>query len=323
MGATFSQFFPPSPAFTDADVASQKGKVFIVTGGTSGIGFELCRILYGAGGKVYLASRSENDANNAIGRIKRESAESPGQLHFLYVSLDDLSTIKPAAQSFQASESRLDVLFNNAGVSNPPQGSVSAQGHELQLATNCLGPYLFAQLLLPTLLQTAKTESPAAVRVIWTSSIAVDLNAPKDGVSMEKISEPSKNQQENYGISKAGNWYLASQLASQAGPDGVLSVTVNPGNLKTALTRLLPKIVDILASPLLYKPIYGAYTNLWAALSSDLSIRDGGTYVVPWGRIHPNPRPDLVAALASKEDGGTGVAKAFADWCESQTASFR
>lgn len=322
MGITYSQFFPPAPTFTDANVASQRGKVFIVTGGTSGIGFELCRILYRAESKVYLASRNETDAKNAIEKIKQEFPESSGQLHFLYISLDDLTTIKPAAQAFQAMESRLDVLFNNAGVSNPPQGSVSAQGHELQLATNCLGPYLFTQLLLPTLVQTAKSQPPATVRVIWTSSIAVDLSSPKDGVNMDKVSAPSKNQQENYGISKAGNWYLASQLASQVGQDGVLSVTLNPGNLKTALTRHLPKIVDYLAAPLLYRPIYGAYTMLWAAFSPELSIRDGGTYIIPWGRIHPSPRPDLVAALASKEDGGTGIAKAFVDWCESQTAEF-
>lgn len=322
MGVTFSQFFPPSPALTEANISNQKGKVFIVTGGTSGIGFELCRILCQAGGKVYLAGRSEEDANAAIEKIKAGSATSPGELRFLRISLDDFSTIKPAVEIFQASESRLDVLFNNAGVSNPPRGSLSAQGHELQMATNCLGPYLLTQLLLPTLVQTAKSTSTAAVRVIWTSSIAVDLGAPKDGVNMAQISEPSKNQQENYAISKTGNWYLASQLASQAGPDGVLSVTVNPGNLKTALTRHLPKVVSIIVSPLLYKAIYGAYTQLWAGLSSDLSIQDGGNYIIPWGRIHPSPRSDLVAALVAEEDGGTGIAKAFAQWCEKQTANF-
>jgi NAD(P)-dependent dehydrogenase (short-subunit alcohol dehydrogenase family) len=310
---------------TDTDLEDLRGKVYIVTGGASGVGFELCRSLFRAGGKVYLAGRSEQNANDAIEKIKRDASAVPGsgELHFLYVSLDDLSTIKPAVQSFQASESRLDVLFNNAGVSNPPKGSISAQGHELQLATNCLGPYLFTQLLLPTLIETAKRESPAAVRVIWTSSIVVDLDTPKGGLDMNKISQPPKTQQQQYSITKAANWFLASQLASKVAQHGILSVTVNPGNLKTALTRHLPKWVDILASPLTYQPIYGAYTNLWAGFSSELSMRDGGTYIVPWGRRHPNPRPDLVAALASKEDGGTGVAQAFEEWCETQSANFR
>ncbi|KAF2873700.1 putative steroid dehydrogenase [Massariosphaeria phaeospora] len=326
MGVTFSQFFPPSPPLTEANISSQQGKVFIVTGGASGIGFELCRILYQAGGKVYLAGRSEEKANAAIATLKAESATSSGELHFLHVSLDDLSSITPAVESFKARESRLDVLFNNAGVSCPPRGSVSAQGHELQMATNCLGPYLLTQLLLPTLVQTAKATQNAAVRVVWTSSIAAELSAlgaPKDGIDMANISTSSQNPQENYSISKIGNWYLASELASQAGPDGVLSVTVNPGNLKSALTRHLPAAARILTSPLLYAPVYGAYTELWAGLSSDLSMKDGGNYIIPWGRVHPSPSSSLVASLASKEDGGTGVAKAFVKWCDEQTAKFR
>ena len=110
-----------------------------MTGGASGVGFELCAILYHAGGKVYLAGRSEANAQSAISNIKARSPTSPGELIFLSVHLDDLTTIKPAVEAFTAKESKLDVLFNNAGVSLPPAGSLSAQGHELQMATNRLG----------------------------------------------------------------------------------------------------------------------------------------------------------------------------------------
>jgi NAD(P)-dependent dehydrogenase (short-subunit alcohol dehydrogenase family) len=273
-----------------------------------------------------MAGRSEEQATVAIKRIKENKAETAnfyGCLYFLHVSLNDLATIKPAVETFQASESKLDVLFNNAGVSNPPRGSVSAQGHELQMATNCLGPYLLTQLLLPTLVRTAKNTPSATVRVIWTSSISVEIGAPTNGLEVAKLSTPSPNQQDNYSISKIGNWYLASELASQAGKDGVLSVTANPGNLKSALTRHFSAVVPFLAAPLLYQPVYGAYTELWAGLSSELSIKDGGNYIIPWGRVHPSPNPKLVAALATKEDGGTGVAKAFVEWCDVQTANFR
>lgn len=166
MGVTYSQFFPPRPTMTETNLPGQKGKVFIVTGGTSGVGFELCALLYQAGGRVYLAGRSEANAQAAISKIKACAATSSGSLHFLSLSLEDLTTIKPAVEAFTAKESRLDVLLNNAGVSLPPRGSVSAQGHELQMATNCLGHYLFTQLLLPTLLHTAESASPATVRVI-------------------------------------------------------------------------------------------------------------------------------------------------------------
>lgn len=320
MGVTFSQFFPPHPTLTEANLPSQKGKVFIVTGGASGVGFELCAILYQAGGKVYLAGRSETNALSAISEIKARSTTSPGELLFLSLSLHDLRTIKPAVESFTARESKLDVLFNNAGVSLPPRGSVSAQGHELQMATNCLGHYLLTQLLLPILLHTAASAPPAAVRVIWTSSIVVDLSAPKSGIDISDLATPPSDQTKNYATSKTGNWFLASSLAAQVGSKGILSVTQNPGNLKTSLLRHSPWILGFVTSPLLYSAQMGAYTELWAGLSGDLGIGDGGKYVLPWGRVHPSPRPDLLDALKTPEDERTGVAALFIEYCEKQTA---
>lgn len=325
MGVTFSQFFPPAPKLTEATLPNQKGKVFIVTGGASGVGFELCKILYRAGGRVYLAGRSEANAQSAISRIKALPASSSGDIKFLHISLDDLTTIKPAVDTFTASESRLDVLFNNAGISNPPPGSVSTQGYELTMATNCLGPYLLTQLLLPTLIRTARTTSRAAVRVVWTSSISVDSvgAAPQGGIDFAELTAPSSDQQKHYAMSKTGNWFLASELAARVGSHGILSVTQNPGNLKSNLTRHLHWTVPYLVAPLLYHARYGAYTEMWAGFSPDLVIEDGGRYILPWGRLHPSPRPDLLAAMRSKDDGGTGIAARFLDYCEEHTREFR
>ncbi|KAI4166120.1 MAG: hypothetical protein LQ342_000006 [Letrouitia transgressa] len=292
----------------------------MVTGGASGIGLELCALLYQAGGKVYLAGRSEVNAESAISRIKAASTASSGELVFLSLALDDLATIKPAVEAFIALESRLDVLFNNAGLALPPRGSVSAQGHELQMATNCLGHYLLTQLLLSTLLRTAESTAPATVRVVWTSSISVDARASRGGIN---IASPTSDQQKNYAYSKTGNWFLASSLATQVGSKGILSVTQNPGNLNTLIMRNAPWILGLMVSPILYGAKMGAYTELWAGLSADLGIEDGGKYVVPWGRLHPRPRQDLLAALKAREDGGTGAAASFAEYCEKQTAAFR
>ena len=322
MGVPWSQFFPPVPSLTEANLPRQDGRVFIVTGGASGVGYELCTILYQAGGKVYLAGRSETKARAAIAQIEALPSASPGQLAFLSISLDDLATVKSAAEKFMAAESRLDVLFNNAGVSNPPKGEVGAQGHELQMATNCLGPYLFTQLLVPILTRTANKTVPGAVRVVWTSSLVVDLSAPTSGIDLDDLHTRSSGPQKNYTTSKTGNWFLADALAKQIGSEGVLSVTQNPGNLKTALTRHIPSIVPILVSPLLYKPRMGAYTELWAGLSPDLVLEDGGKYIVPWGRLHPRPRQDLLNAIKTQDDGGTGVAARFVEYCETQTADF-
>ncbi|KAL8948521.1 MAG: hypothetical protein Q9222_005302 [Ikaeria aurantiellina] len=322
MGVTFSQFFPPKPTLTEANLPSQKGKVFIVTGGYSGVGLELCKILYQAGGKIYIAGRSEAKAQAAIAEIEALSKASPGELVFLSLSLDDLSTIKPAVKAFTSSETRLDILFNNAGVSNPPKGSVCAQGHELQMATNCLGHHLLTQLLLPTLRHTAQKTSPAGVRVVWTSSITVDLQATKLGIEISDLEKPPPDQQRLYSNSKLGNWFLARALADQAESDGILSITLNPGNLQTPLLRHFPWIASYVFAPLLYQPRMGAYTELWAGLSSDPKMEDGGKYVIPWGRLHPSPRPELLAAMKTKEKGGTGNSNEFMAYCDKCIADY-
>ncbi|KAF2165360.1 hypothetical protein M409DRAFT_67218 [Zasmidium cellare ATCC 36951] len=322
MGNTYSLFFPPPPPLTEDNLPSQSGKVFLVTGGTSGVGYELCKLLYHAGGKVYLSGRTKPSAEAAIERIKASSPSNPstGELLPFAISLDNLSAIKPAVEDFLAHEPRLDVLFNNAGVSNPPKDSKTAQGHELQMGTNCLGPYLLTQLLLPLLHATAATSPPASVRVVWTSSITVDLG-PSPPAHISGMTTPSTNQQTNYAISKYGNWFLAHGLSEQ--DSSILSVSQNPGNLKTQLTRHMPSIVPLLVGPLLYQPKYGAYTELWCGVSGELGTGDGGAYVLPWGRVHPKPPGRMLEALRGEGEGGTGVAASFVEWCEGETRDYR
>lgn len=323
MGTLWSQFFPPAPSLTEKNLPSQEGKVFIVTGGASGIGFELSKILYHAGGKVYIAGRSEAKALESIKSIKsststsRSSTQSTkGQLAFLYLQLEDLSTIKASVENFISKESKLDVLWNNAGVSLPPQGSKSVQGYELQLATNCLGPLLFTQLLLPAL------KSAPSARVVWTASQVVDMSAPKGGINLADLTSTPKDQAKNYALSKTGNWFLASEFAREVSATGILSLVQNPGNLKTNLLRHAIWM-KYAAYPLLHNAKMGAYTELWAGLSPELTTDNGsGAYVLPWGRLHPSPRGDLLEALKAEEEGGTGVAHEIWKWCIDQIAAY-
>ena len=94
-------------------------KVFVVTGGYTGIGFELTQILYAHNATVYIAGRSPSKASDAISRIKSAHSASLGRLECLIVDLADLATVKSAVDSFMTREHRLDVLVNNAGVGHP------------------------------------------------------------------------------------------------------------------------------------------------------------------------------------------------------------
>ena len=72
---------------------------------------------------------------------------------------------------------------------------------------------------------------------------------------------------------------------------------------------------------MLHDPLYGAYTELWAAFSPDVSPADNGRYVIPWGRFGP-VRNDIAISLKGKEEGGSGKAAQFFDFCESVTKKF-
>lgn len=123
----FSQIFPPCPKFTDKDIPDQIGKVFIVTGGTSGVGFEVSRILYEKNATVYIAARSEAKIHKSIREIKQRYPSSQGKLEALIIDLANLDTVQPAVEIFISREQRLDVLFNNAGVMGTKPDEKSAQ----------------------------------------------------------------------------------------------------------------------------------------------------------------------------------------------------
>ena len=98
-----------------------------MTGSTSGIGFELAKLLYQHNGTVYVAARSREKASVAMKVIATMLPRSKGKIHFLYLDLADLTGIKKSADEFIAQEARLDVLWNNAGVLNPPPGAKTVQ----------------------------------------------------------------------------------------------------------------------------------------------------------------------------------------------------
>lgn len=104
-------------------------QVHIVTGGYSGVGLELVKILYAANATVYVAGRSADKANKAIEAVKHAHPEGStgGRVEFLQLDLAHLASIKKSADEFAAREQRLDVLTNNAGVMFPPKGSKSEE----------------------------------------------------------------------------------------------------------------------------------------------------------------------------------------------------
>ena len=256
-----------------------------MTGSSSGIGEQLAYILYLKNAKVYIATRSEAKANKAIEGIKARAPSSIGQLVYLHLDLDDLRTIKSTADTFLAENDRLDVLWNNAGVMVPPQGSKTKQGYEQQLGTNNVAPFLLTKLLHPILAQTASTAPADTVRVVWVSSSGAEVYSPKGGIDLSNLDyKKDRNAWMKYGASKAGNVLHASEFAKRHQSEGLISVvrillytrnlktgldakhdifqSLNPGNLKSDIQRHTPKwqlffLVSFLDPPSL--PLFPKY----------------------------------------------------------------
>jgi len=141
MPSAISTIFPPSPTFTEANLPSLAGKVYIVTGAASGVGFELAKILYAAGGTVYIGARSVSRCTGAVEKIKAQvgKAKTPGRLENLVIDLADLKTVKKAIEEFLQKETRLDALVHNAGVMTPPTGSKDALVRNSTFIWHCWG----------------------------------------------------------------------------------------------------------------------------------------------------------------------------------------
>ncbi|KAH8820158.1 putative estradiol 17 beta-dehydrogenase [Xylogone sp. PMI_703] len=329
LSSSLTQFFPPKPKFTEQNLPNLQGKVYIVTGSNTGVGKEVARMLYDKNAKVYIAARSQDKAEKAIEDIKKTAKSSKGSLFFLPLDLSDLSKVKSAAQSFLSREQKLHVLFNNAGVmvstSEPP--AKTAQGYELGLGVNCIGTFFFTKLLTPTLIATAKSEPPNTVRVVWLSSFGLELFAHKNvGIALDNldyhIPVPAT---ERYGISKVGAWALGVEMARRYKDDGIISVAINPGNLTSELARDQSTTLKAVTKIVGYPPIRGAYTELFAAFSPQVTVEStqakAGTWIIPFGRFHAL-RPDLLNATRLESEGGTGGTYKFWEWNEEQVKAY-
>ncbi|OTB01765.1 hypothetical protein M426DRAFT_265703 [Hypoxylon sp. CI-4A] len=318
LSSNLTQAFPPKPEFTENIISDLQGKVYIVTGSNTGVGKELARILYSKSAKVYIAARSEDKANKAIEEISNEFPASKGSLVFLKLDLSDLTKIKSSADEFLSKETKLDVLFNNAGIQNPlPEPAKTPQGYEYHLGVNTIGTFAFTKLLTPILVSTAKTEGSS--RVVWVSSSGTELVGEKNvGVDMSNLDyHKDKPNLYKYSISKTGNWLHGVEYAKRYKADGVISVALNPGNLASDLYRDQGGLFTFFVNRLVYPAINGAYTLLYAGLSPDITLEETGSWVIPFGRMRPI-RKDLTKATLTEAEGGNGTAQKFWDWTEEQ-----
>ncbi|KAJ5993562.1 hypothetical protein N7451_009286 [Penicillium sp. IBT 35674x] len=160
------------------------GKVFIVTGGNSGIGYYTVAHLAEHGAHVYICARSSEKGTAAISNIKEIYPSA--NIDLLQMDLMDLASVVKAAKHFLSIETALHGLVNNAGIMATPF-EITKNGHEAQWQTNYLAHWVLTEQLLPLMLRTSKTLPPGSVRIVNLTSTG-HLGAPESGINFKDLS---------------------------------------------------------------------------------------------------------------------------------------
>jgi NAD(P)-dependent dehydrogenase (short-subunit alcohol dehydrogenase family) len=264
--------------WTAAQIPPQHGKLAYLTGANSGIGFHAALELARAGATVILACRDQAKAEAARNRILAEIPAA--QLEIAQLDLASLASVRAAAQSFLATNRRLDLLVNNAGVMALPQRRLTPDGFELQIGTNHFGHFALTGLLLPSILQPSPTGPP---RIVTVSSIAhrgatMDFN----NLNWEHDYKPWPA----YRRTKLANLLFGFELHRRLARANVpaMSIVVHPGVSNTNLFAAGPgtgKGIEAVMAPLVIRLIaqsdaQGALPTLYGATSPD--AQDGHFY---------------------------------------------
>lgn len=140
-----------SEAWGEGNIPDQSGRVVLITGANSGIGYEAARALAQHGATVVMGCRNRSKAEDAVAKIAETNPR--GTTEILEMDLADLDSLKWAATEFKSAHDRLDILVNNAGLMATPEQR-TAQGFEMQFGVNHLGHFVLTGLLLDVLRST-------------------------------------------------------------------------------------------------------------------------------------------------------------------------
>ncbi len=257
--------------WTIKNIPDLTGKVIIVTGANSGLGFEDIKFFTKKGATTILACRNLEKANKALAKIKTQIPEAKAEI--MHLDLGSLKSIRKFASDFNKKYDQLDILVNNAGVLWVPYQKTE-DGFEYHIGINHLGHFALTSLLFNKLVQTNNS------RIVNVSS-----NGHKSGdVDFEKfIYEKGKeySKMKAYGRSKLANLLFTYELNRRLkiANINVLSVASHPGLSNTAmldhtyggLIQFLRKFLGFI----LQNAAKGALPTIRAAVDPDIK---GGEY---------------------------------------------
>ncbi|QKG57784.1 SDR family oxidoreductase [Hymenobacter sp. BRD128] len=254
-------------------MADLQDKIILVTGATSGIGEVTARELARQGAHVIILARNRQKAE----RTRQEIIATTGnqRVDVVLADLSLMQQVRDVAAQLHDKYPRLDVLVNNAGLMFGAERELSADGYEMTLATNHLGPFLLTSLLLDLL-----QKSPAA-RIVNVASMAYRFSKPTlDDLQSERSYSPVWE----YGNTKLWNIMFTQELAKRLREHGITNVTTNalhPGAVATGYGQQTGGIISALLAlgrPLMLSPEKGAETSLFLATDPGVAATSGGFF---------------------------------------------
>jgi NAD(P)-dependent dehydrogenase (short-subunit alcohol dehydrogenase family) len=287
-----SMLKPMTSKWTAADVPDQSGRVAIVTGANSGLGYDTAAVLADKGAHVVLAVRNLDKGNEAADRIKAATPNADVTLQEL--DLASLDSVRKAADELRANYPRIDLLINNAGLMYVPTREVTKDGFEMQFGTNHLGHFALDGLIIDNLLPVEGS------RVVTVSSVGhrVLARIHFDDPQLER----GYNRVAAYGQSKLANlqftYELARRLKAKGAPTAALAA--HPGFSDTELMRYLPGFIPDFVWKIAAQPAeMGALPILRAATDP---AAQSGQYYGPDGIGEVKGHPKVVASSSQSHD---------------------
>ncbi|OBJ23652.1 SDR family NAD(P)-dependent oxidoreductase [Mycobacterium sp. 1245801.1] len=272
--------------WTVVDIPDQSGRVAVITGANTGIGFHTAVALAGKGADVVLAVRHPDKGKDAAARI---TAQHPNaSVAIQHLDLTSLRAIRKSAEQIKSVHQRIDLLINNAGVCYTDKARTQ-DGYELQLGTNHLGHFALTGLLLDRLLQTDGS------RVVTVSSVGHRTLAKINFDDLQ--SERAYNRVKAYGQSKLANLLFTYELQRRLARNGTATVALaaHPGGSKTELLRNMPAWIrppaQIVWNVWAQSAEMGALPTLRAATDS---AAQGGQYYGPDRILENHGHPKVV-----------------------------
>ena len=280
--------------WSEADIPDQRGRVAVVTGANTGIGFETARALAHRGAALVLAVRNLDKGKQAADRITAVAPSADVEIQEL--DLSSLASVRSAASDLAARHPKLDLLINNAGVMYTARQK-TVDGFEMQFATNHLGHFALTGLLLPQLLACPGS------RVVTVSSIGHRIRAKIhfDDLHADRF----YNRVTAYGQSKLANLMFTYELNRRlvAARVPTVALAAHPGLSNTELVRNLPlplRTVVPFAMPLVTQSAArGALPTLRAATDP---VAQGGQYFGPSGPGELMGSPKVVDSSGQSKD---------------------